>query len=172
MSFNAKRDAAVADQAISERAFMCSASGCPNRWSVNFGRPLCSAHSSADPHQWPQVTQEQLDAETARALIAAAPKAQATVKHWSAAEKKALLQRLRAVFAEKRNPRAWAERLRDRERSGARLGEAQRQMWREALGAAAPLPFDDLLIDADRQEREAAKRRRIAEYAEAHGIAL
>lgn len=172
MSFNAKRDAAVADQAISERTFLCSATGCPNRWSVNFGRPLCSAHSKTDPHQWPQVTQEQLDGETARALVAAAPKAQATVKHWSGAEKRGLLQQLRRVFVEKRNPRAWAESLRDRERNSERLTQAQRQMWRAALGAEAPLPSDDLLVDASAQEREAERRRRIAEYAEEHGIAL
>lgn len=172
MSFNAKRDAVVADQTIAERAFLCSANGCPNRWTVNFGRPLCSAHAGADPHQWGQVTQEQLDAETARALVAAAPKAQATVKHWSVAEKRALLQRLRRVFADKPNPRAWAEALRDRERSGTWLTEAQRRMWRDALHAGAAQASEDLLVDFDAQARNDARQQRIAEYAEAHGIPL
>jgi hypothetical protein len=35
---------------------MCSAHGCPNRWTVNMGRPLCSAHQWADPADWGAVT--------------------------------------------------------------------------------------------------------------------
>jgi len=35
---------------------MCSANACPNRWSVNMGRPLCSAHQWADPADWGKVT--------------------------------------------------------------------------------------------------------------------
>ena len=39
-----------------ESRLMCSAHGCPNRWSVNMGRPLCSAHAWADPEDWGAVT--------------------------------------------------------------------------------------------------------------------
>jgi len=35
---------------------MCSANGCPNRWSINMGKPLCSAHQWADPADWGKVT--------------------------------------------------------------------------------------------------------------------
>jgi hypothetical protein len=35
---------------------MCSAHGCPNKWTVNMGRPLCSAHQWADPADWGAVT--------------------------------------------------------------------------------------------------------------------
>jgi len=36
--------------------------------------------------------------------------------------------------------RAWAQRLRDRERHGDRLGVAQRRMWRRALGLGEKEP--------------------------------
>ena len=39
-----------------ESRLMCSAYGCPNRWSVSMGRPLCSAHAWADPTDWGVVT--------------------------------------------------------------------------------------------------------------------
>ena len=39
-----------------ESRLMCSAHGCPNRWSVSMGRPLCSAHAWADPEDWGAVT--------------------------------------------------------------------------------------------------------------------
>jgi hypothetical protein len=35
---------------------MCSAHGCPNKWTVNMVRPLCSAHQWADPADWGAVT--------------------------------------------------------------------------------------------------------------------
>ena len=39
-----------------ESKLMCSAHGCPNRWSVNMGKPLCSAHAWADPEHWGAIT--------------------------------------------------------------------------------------------------------------------
>ena len=39
-----------------ESRLMCSAHGCPNRWSVSMSRPLCSAHAWADPEDWGAVT--------------------------------------------------------------------------------------------------------------------
>jgi hypothetical protein len=35
---------------------MCSVYGCPNRWSVNMGKPFCSAHQWADPNDWGAIT--------------------------------------------------------------------------------------------------------------------
>lgn len=167
-------DQRVADDAIADRSLLCSASGCPNRWSLNFGKPLCRAHAFAEPHQWPQVTQEQLDAETDRALAAAAPKLQATVTHWSMADKRALLKRLREVFATPVDPRAWARNLRDRERSGARLTQAQRTAWRAVLQAAPTFPTESGFSDDEiaHRERIAEQQRRIDEYAIQRGIAL
>lgn len=39
-----------------ESRLMCSAMGCPNKWSVSMGKPLCSAHQWADPADWGEVT--------------------------------------------------------------------------------------------------------------------
>ena len=39
-----------------ESRLMCSAHGCPNKWTINMGRPLCSAHQWADPADWGAVT--------------------------------------------------------------------------------------------------------------------
>lgn len=67
MSF--KRDKAIADQFNAGEVgytpdLMCRAQGCPNRWSIDAeGRnKLCSAHAWSDPHLWPRITQEQMDA--------------------------------------------------------------------------------------------------------------
>ncbi len=175
MSFNAKRDAAVADHAIADRALLCTASGCPNRWSLNFGKPLCRFHAFAEPHAWPQVTQEQLDAETDRALAGQVPKVQATVKHWSLAEKRELLQGLRALFASApaSSGRAWATLLRRREQAGEPLTAAQRDMWRAGERAGAPLLSDIHPIERDdERERLRSYQERVREYAEQRGIEL
>ena len=34
---------------------MCQAHGCPNRWSVDRGSRLCSAHAWEEPHKWQKV---------------------------------------------------------------------------------------------------------------------
>lgn len=57
-------------------------------------------------------------------------------------EKRAVAKRLAKVFAEPKDPKAWAHALRDCERnrggvlpSGKRMTPAQRTMWRAALRA-------------------------------------
>lgn len=129
------RDQRVADDVEQDRTLMCQASGCPNRWSVDAGKGrLCSAHAWAERHQWPQITQEQHDAETARALAAAAGPAR-TIRHFSQADKRKVLQGLRRALGPRENPREWAHRLREREQRGEQLSQAQRDMWRSVLGA-------------------------------------
>jgi hypothetical protein len=39
-----------------EAKLMCTAYGCPNRWTVQVGKPLCSAHAWADPKNWAEIT--------------------------------------------------------------------------------------------------------------------
>ena len=41
-----------------EMRLMCSAHGCPNKWSVQIGgsKPLCSAHQWSDPSDWGSIT--------------------------------------------------------------------------------------------------------------------
>lgn len=130
------RDQRVAEDVEIDRSLLCAAGGCPNRWSVDgpMGK-CCSAHAWTERHHWPQVTQEQLDAETNRALVAAAPPAPKTYRHFSQAEKREVLQSLRTALGPRENPREWAHRLREREQRGERLSLAQRDMWRSVLGA-------------------------------------
>ena len=39
-------------------SLMCSAHGCPLRWSVKIESPLCSYHAWEDPVKWPYITDE------------------------------------------------------------------------------------------------------------------
>lgn len=75
-----RRDDAIVDEvngmAKADRALMCRAAGCPNRWSVNSeGRVmLCSAHAWSPAREWPQITQAQNEAADARSRgVARAP---------------------------------------------------------------------------------------------------
>lgn len=52
-------------------------------------------------------------------------------------QKKALIASLASVGKVAQNPKAWAERLRDREQGGSYLTRVQRQAWREVLGEQA-----------------------------------
>jgi hypothetical protein len=125
-------DKRTVESAEHDAALMCTASGCPHRWSVDFGTRLCSAHNGAELHEWPEITQRLLDADTDAALRSQEPRKQATHRHFSAAEKKAVGQRLRAAL---RNVggKDWARRLQAREEAGRRLSDAQKAMWRAAL---------------------------------------
>lgn len=145
----------VADQRTAENveadaALMCTANGCPHRWSVDFGTKLCSAHSSAsDPLAWPEITQRLLDAEADAAFRGQAPRKQATHRHFSAADKKAVGQKLRAALRQ-RGGLDWAHKLREREERGERLNAAQKACWRRALGEA------ETPAEQDEQHEEAS----------------
>lgn len=62
------------------------------------------------------------------------------------------------------DPRAWAYKLRDRERNGETLSPAQRQMWRDALHAAGPIFARELATDGDLNDAKQLAARRVAEY--------
>lgn len=128
-AFNESRDHRIADESQQDRSLMCSAHGCPNRWSTNDGR-LCRWHAAADRSHWPQVTQEQLDAETERALYAAAPKAEASQVRLTPREKRDILLRAQDMFARKRAPdydkRAWIKKLEGKAARGEPLSAAQK----------------------------------------------
>lgn len=112
---------------------MCSANGCPNRWSVDPGR-LCSAHAWADPVRWPEITQQEQWSETDSVIANGRERSSAPTL--TRADKQEILGRLRGMvrgIGGSENPRAWAERLREREESGERLGDVQRHAWRDAL---------------------------------------
>lgn len=131
------RDRAIANDVGHDRALMCTAVGCPNRWTCDMGRGrLCSWHDRADPRLWPQITQEQLDAETERAQAAqwerpAAPPTRADVPRLRAE----LAKLADGIRVSQQQPRAWVSRLLRRERDGFVLTPASREMVRTAAGA-------------------------------------
>jgi len=43
----------IADE---DNSHMCQASGCPNRWTVDKGQRLCSAHAWASIKDWDRIT--------------------------------------------------------------------------------------------------------------------
>lgn len=136
MSTTNRRDERIADDTFADRALQCVASGCPNRWSVDAGRGrLCSAHAWVSSAQWPQVTQEQLDAETERALQNAAPPAPGPVYRDIPRLRHELARLADGMRQARTDPRAWARSLKDREQRGERLTDAQRAAWRRSLGA-------------------------------------
>lgn len=73
-----RRDARTVEheqqQQAAESKLMCTAHGCPNRWSVDAGKGrLCSAHAWIPTKDWPAATQQQLDAQADRAAFPPAP---------------------------------------------------------------------------------------------------
>jgi hypothetical protein len=134
------RDERIADDVAEDRTMLCCAIGCPNRWTVDAGQGrLCTAHARAEPTQWPWITQQQLDAQTQRALQAQQlPLPAAPVPDRAAAA--AALGELQRTLRSS-SDRAWALQLRDRElhhggvlASGRRMTPFHRQAWRAVLG--------------------------------------
>ncbi len=134
-NFNDYDDRRIANDSTEDRALMCSAHGCPNKWSVTgcANGTCCSAHAWASPHLWPQITQEQLDAQTDRALRLAArahqPEPVANVRRL----REELAKLGNALRTSTQNPKAWAHRLKAREEAGERLNDHQSKAWREVL---------------------------------------
>jgi hypothetical protein len=94
-AFDEARDQRIANEAGGDKALMCCALRCPNRWSVDGERgKCCSAHAWSDHKLWPQITQEQLDAESDRAIAAAMPKAEG-----GQVDKRAAIQALQRFVA-------------------------------------------------------------------------
>lgn len=132
-AFDERRDQRVADESVERTAFSCRAQGCPLTWSVegSNGR-CCTAHNRADMHEWPRITQWLQEAAERHARYGTEGK-RGQVHHYSAAEKREIGQRLRAALR-RAGGKDWAHSLRRREEAGERLGEAQKLMWRRALG--------------------------------------
>lgn len=145
-AFDERRDQHTADHHEARgytSDLMCMAHGCPNRWSYDAGAGrMCSAHASvSDRMLWPQVTQEQQDAETDRARARGEPKP--PQHRYTHAEKSEILRKLVRIGTPE-HPKAWAYALKAREERGDRLTQAQRTMWREAV--------QWLRIEADKRE--------------------
>jgi hypothetical protein len=133
------RDEAIVDEVNVDRALRCPAAGCPNRWSVEGDRGRgCSAHYWADPRDWPRITQEFLEAETRRALYAAASRPVPDAVPATPPRQAAIIA-LRAFAAWIRSPaqrgdgRDWARALQCSDQSGERLTRFQVNAYRQAL---------------------------------------
>lgn len=132
-AFDASRDQRIANESMADQHLMCSAHGCPLRWSVNFGETLCSVHNRYERHDWPRVTEWLVGREEEEAFRRGNASASAPASRMTVEQKREVGQRLRRALRAS-GGRQWAERLREREESGERLTDAQRSMWREAIG--------------------------------------
>ena len=103
----------------------CKAKGCPNRWAVDMGSRLCSAHAWSQPHQWPRITEEQYQKPS--------PEPKPASRVYTLEEKMKALQDLRDLFKQPQDMKAWAHKLKAREKAGERLTSQQREAWRTAL---------------------------------------
>ena len=137
----------------SDRTLLCTVDGCPNRWCVDFGRRLCSAHDAAPIDRWAEVTQQQLDAEASRAFDAQRPR---PADRWlSKAERGELMARVRQSLGRigsGGSGRVWAHRLKAREEAGEPLTSFQREAWRAALHAHGTLDAAVAGADVPRAE--------------------
>ncbi len=121
----------IENQDDSDKHLMCSAHECPNRWSVNFDRPLCSAHFKADFADWSYVTDQEL-----RRFAAAQQEKKPIFKptrNLTSYEKTKIVKELAALLKAKPDPKAWAHSLKKREQAGEALSLIQKSMWRAAL---------------------------------------
>lgn len=115
-------DQRTAQDAMAGRDLMCSAQNCPHKWSVDAGSGrLCSFHAWSEPHLWPRITQERLDAMADRALRAQSEEPKPAPRSMSKAEKIQTLRGLSEASAPKRGKREWAFRIVERAKSGERV---------------------------------------------------
>ena len=132
-AYEKARDQHVADDVVTvDRALMCPAAGCPNRWSVAGDRGrACSAHYWADSRDWPRITQHLQEVEFERARYADAGRpaiAPATLE-----ERKTVVARLHDVVESRTDPRAWARELQRRHHAGEPLSPSKVDEYRRAL---------------------------------------
>lgn len=106
----------------------CQAFGCPNRWSVDQGSRLCSAHAWADPIDWPSITRRIQSSQMTKQEPYHEPAEPMTIE-----EKRYVLQRLAEGFKAPKDHKAWAYHLKDREAAGEELSPLKKQLWRTAL---------------------------------------
>lgn len=121
----------INEDAEQDRKSMCQAHECPNRWSVA-PQHLCSAHAWSDPHEWPQITDQQYRLLAARQNQPKREPGQS--RPVTREEMQRARDSLRAFAAgNQADPKLWAKRLKAREMAGERLSDIQRKMWRAAL---------------------------------------
>ena len=131
--FDEARDQRIADEVEQvERHLMCTANGCPRRWSVSGDRgKACSAHYWSEPRDWPRITQRLIDDEIDRARYADASRPAPAPN--TREQREAIAEGLQRVVAERGDGRAWARELQRRHQSGARVTPAEVEAYRRAL---------------------------------------
>jgi hypothetical protein len=150
-----RTDQRVADEAAVDQSLLCSAHGCPNRWSVDAGHgKACRAHAWAQPHDWPQITVEQQDAETDRALRAMQPPLHQATPTPDPGRLRRVLARLRLDSGSRTPAMKVAERLRAMA-AQRHLNPAQAEMLK-ACESRNPRrePGEDDDLGEDAQPRE------------------
>ena len=126
-SYESRQADRALDDMAAEKHLMCQAHECPNRWTVDRGSRLCSAHAWAAPEDWAAVTQKMIDLlVTPRVAEKNAP---APV---SDAQKGEILARLRRRN-ETKSFKAWAYALQRRHEAGEPLSKQQIDSYRTAL---------------------------------------
>jgi hypothetical protein len=122
-----KYEQRVAEEVSRPAPEMCIAKGCPYQWSIQMGgRRCCSWHIRAEPVDWPRITEKLKDDE-----IEMARRPQ---RDFLPVDVPAVRAKLQAFEMGKIDPRAWAHRLRERERRGSKwLTVFQRFAWRQVL---------------------------------------
>lgn len=139
MSYAAAAAKIRADES-NARSLMCEVDGCPNVWSSSSHiGVLCRAHGKAERSRWPEVTRQQIEAETEGAFQRSMQEAPPPAAALSREQKAELLRDLRQVFVTQaqRDHKAWAHDLAAKERAGEQLRPMQCRKWRAALGAPA-----------------------------------
>lgn len=131
MSFEpARKIKDIESENEAERALMCAAHNCPNRWSVDAGHGrLCSKHAWADPLDWGHITQQIHAGEFTKVRRHQDPPHRMTEQ-----EKVATLLNLKDMIKKPIDFKAWAHKLKERESNGEQLTRLQRSMYRRALG--------------------------------------
>lgn len=128
MNFNKPR---IERQDDNDRTLMCTAHECPNRWSVNFDRPLCSAHARAEFADWSYVTNQELQKFAANQQEK--KPAFRPTHNLTSQQKAKVVKELAALLRAKPDPKAWAHSLKNKEQNGEKLSILQKSMWRAAL---------------------------------------
>ena len=130
-----------------ERA-KCFAKGCP-KWPSVFRqgeKGLCSAHAWSKPHQWPRITDEQLDAQALRSAMAPTHHEEPTFT-FTPEQRHALLKNAAALTFEGKpvtDATAWAYVLRARHEAGANLTQAQIDAYTAVTGRSGAWQQDAL----------------------------
>ena len=131
-TFDGSQDQRIADDASSDNRLMCSARNCQNLWSTSDGN-LCRWHADAPPNRWPEVTEHMHGLITQRIIERDRPQDAPFV---SAAEKRAILNKLRIVMTKPRDERLWLERLREKHRQGDSMSAMQKHCLAQIREAA------------------------------------